>query len=104
MDSRWSEVFDFHLTTNADDLSEATLSTSRSDFLGSEGSQMVLWTLASATSLPVEVGWPTLAKADGACLQRWLASRGRWWWSLASATWRWSEVVVEPCLSYLAIA
>ena len=97
MDSRWTDVYDFHLTTNADDLSEATLSTSK-------GSQTGSWSLASATSLPLEVGWPTLAKADGACLQPWLASRGRWWWSLASATWRWSEVVVEPCLSYLAIA
>ena len=64
MDSRWTDVFDFHLTTNADDLSEATLSTSRSDLLRSEGSQTVSWSLASATSLPLEVGWPTLAKAD----------------------------------------
>ena len=50
-------MYDFHLTTNADDLSEATLSTS-------EGSQTVSWSLASATSLPLEVSWPTLAKAD----------------------------------------
>ena len=97
MDSRWADVYGLHLATNAADLSEAPLTTS-------EGSQTVSCTLASATSLPLEVGWPTLAKADGASLQPWLASRGRWWWSLASATWRWSEVVVEPCLSYLAIA
>ena len=80
-------MYDFQLTTNAADLSEATLSTSRSDLLRSKGSQTGSWTLASATSLPLEVGWPTLAKADVlASNLGW--SRGRWSWSLASATWR----------------
>ena len=90
---------DFHLTTNADDLSEATLSTS-------EGSQTGSWSLASATSLPLEVGWPTLAKADvlasnlgwrreggsHGALPRLLGGRWRRSWSLASATWLSLEV------------
>ena len=50
-------MYGLHLATNAADLSEAPLTTS-------EGSQTVSWTLASATSLPLKVGWPTLAKAD----------------------------------------
>ena len=80
MDSRRADVYGLHLATNAADLSEAPLSTSK-------GSQTGSWSLASATSLPLEVGWPTLAKADVlASNLGW--SRGRWSWSLASATWR----------------
>ena len=99
MDSRRTDVFDFHLTTNADDLSEATLSTSK-------GSQTGSWSLASATSLPLEVGWPTLAKADvlasnlgwrregggRGALPRLLGGSWRWSWSLALATWLSLEV------------